>query len=221
MNANRENRGQFIVIAIMLMAIMIVSIGALMNTAITYYKHEPWEEYSALVGDIEINTREIAELSLAGYSNLAKDNTILATNMIQWQNDLTKIYPGSGIVLASSGYSMTGQSSPNPQAYATFTLTINSIGLKGYKFSVNPSLSLTFDPPSSTAYNLTVTVRSESGEPVAGLDASNFKINSAAPTLVSPYYETNTLVYKILYHGTSPATVEVWDQRGIRAVGSY
>ncbi len=221
MKANRENRGQFIVIAIMLMAIMIVSIGALMNTAITYYKHEPWEEYSALVGDIEINAREIAELSLAGYSNSARDNTILATNLIQWQNDLTKIYPGRGIVLSSSGYSMTGQSGPNPQAYATLTLSINSIGLKDYKFSVNPSLSLDFDPPSSAAYNLTVTIRSESGEPVAGLDASNFEINGVHPTLVSPYYETDTLVYKILYHGTSPMTVKVWDQRGILAVDTY
>ncbi len=218
MKANRENRGQFIVIAIMLMAIMIVSIGALMNTAITYYKHEPWEEYSALVGDIEINSRKIAELSLAGYSNSVKDDTILATNLIQWQNDLAKIYPGRGIVLSSSGYSMTGQSSSNPQASATLTLTINSIGLKGYKFLVNPSLSLDVDILSSGAYNLSATVRSESGEPVAGLDASNFKINGASPTLVSPYYETDTLVYKIVYHGTSPMTVEVWDQRGIRAV---
>src|SRR5512139_3795263 len=102
MKSSRGKKGQFIIIAVMLSAIMMVSIGALMHGAITYYKHEPWEEYSTLIGDIELNTRRDVELSLSDYSTSSvEDDSILGVNLETWQKDLKNIYPSSGIVLES------------------------------------------------------------------------------------------------------------------------
>lgn len=217
MKSNREKRGQFVIIAVMLIAIMIVSIGALMHGAITYYKHEPWQEYSTLVGDIEINSRRIVELSLATYTNPPKDGSILKYNLEKWQDDLQVIYPSSGISLNAFDYALgLSPDSSKPAANAVFALNISSIGLKGYTFSVEAFLELKIGS-ASTPYNLTATVTSETGEPVKGLGRDNFRINGTAPTAVTPVYEGNTLVYKIVCHANSLSLVEVWDQRGIRA----
>ena len=221
MKASREKRGQFVIIAVMLTAIMLVSIGALMHGAVTYYRHEPWEEYLTLVGDIEVNSGRIVELSLASYTNSLEGSSILKNNLEKWENDLGKIYPIGEIVLTHDTSSLALGPSPNsssPLAKAVFSLDINSIGLKGYEFSVVSSLNLGIKVNSGSTYNLTATVKSETGEPVTGLDANNFRINDVKPSQVTPIYESDTLVYKIIFHGTFPATIEVWDQRGIRAV---
>jgi len=221
MKANMEKRGQFVIIAVMLTAIMLVSIGALMHGAVTYYRHEPWEEYLTLVGNIEVNSRKLVELSLASYTNFLEGNSILENNLEKWQNDLTDIYPIGEIVLTHDPNSLMLSPNPNssnPMANAVFSLDIHSIGLKGYEFSVASSLNLGIKVNSGSIYSITATVTSETGEPVTGLDASNFRINDNAPTGVTPAYEDNTLVYEIAFNGTYPATVEVWDQRGIRAV---
>ncbi len=57
------------IIAVLFIAMMIISIGVLMHRAGTYYKHEPWEEYLMLIGNIELNCRRLVELSLANYTN--------------------------------------------------------------------------------------------------------------------------------------------------------
>jgi hypothetical protein len=175
MKTKRERRGQFIIIAVLLAAIMIVSIGALLHTAVTYYKHEPWEEYSTLIGDIEVNTRRILELSLANYTNSVageEDANILETNIEKWQNNLTKVYPNSGIVLTCLSTPQMQTQSWNPRAAADFRLDIMGIGLSGYEFSLASSLSL------------------------SAIEASN----------------STTTSYTIT------AVIEVWDERGIRAV---
>jgi len=132
MKSSRKKRGQFVIIAVMLTAIMMVSIGALMHGAITYYKHEPWEEYSTLIGDIEINSRRLVELSLADYSNsLVEDNSTLGVYLGNWQTDLIRIYPSSGIVLESNplSYELKNSSRVNSttsesMARAAFHLTL-------------------------------------------------------------------------------------------------
>ena len=217
MKTRRESRGQFIIIAVLLAAIMIVSIGALMHSAVTYYKHEPWEEYATLIGDIEVNSAKLVELSLASYTNGGSPN-ILNENLGKWQNNLTIIYPSSGIVLKFSAQPMiTGL---NPSATADFTLDIRSIGLSGYKFSVTTSLNVQ-RITDSTPNEITVLVKSESGQPIPNLKTGNFEINDTTPLAVRPFYDaTYVLVYKIQYQGTLPATLDVVDQRGIRATGT-
>ncbi len=229
MKVAREKRGQFVIIAVLLTAIMIVSIGALMHTAITYYKHEPWEEYSTLIGDIELNSRRLLELSLANYTNSVEpDSNILVNNLEKWQNDLAYIYPARGIVLKSDISLLPDISSWNKtiswsETKADFTLDIKSIGLTGYKFAIAISLSLKIK--SVTTYNEThneiiAAVKSESGNPVPNLNKNNFRIDNTAVAAVSPSYdEVDILVYRIVYEGSLSPLLEVWDRRGIRVVG--
>ena len=219
MKSNKEKRGQFVIIAVMLTAIMIVSIGAIMHGAITYYKHEPWEEYSTLIGDIEVNSRKVVELSLAHVTTSGGDVSILSENLAKWQNDLANIYPDMRINLKSTGYQLNTGSNPTAKVTA-FTLDINSIGLEGYTFSVATSLSLDIWLDSSVSpYNITAIVKSESGEVVTGLDLANFKINGISPKAVAAFFDGNlkTLVYRIEFQGT-PVNAQVIDHRGITAV---
>ena len=226
MKTGREKRGQFIIIAVMLTAVMIVSIGALMHNAITYYKHEPWEEYSTLIGDIEINSRRLVELSLASYTNSSEPIT---SNLAKWENDLIDAYPSSGITLTSSGAQMLSSSridyrTTKSSAQASFTLDIQSIGLEGYAFNVLTSVTLKIGTPTainSTTNEIIAVVKSETGMPVTDLSAANFKIENATKISVGSIYDkTNILEYKIVYDGPTNALVEVWDQRGIHVVAS-
>jgi hypothetical protein len=224
MMTNRRKRGQFIIIAVMLVAIMIVSMGALMHNAITYYKHEPWEEYSTLIGDIEINSRKLIELSLASYTNSLGPLTIIETNLAEWEEDLLDAYPSRGIVLSSSDVQMvnssqTGTNTATSEAQASFTLDIQSIGLKGYTFNVLTSLTLSVKSTTTVDSNKTeviVTVKSETGLPVIDLNETNFKVeNATSITVSSTYDEENIIEYRILHNGPSNAAIKVWDQRGI------
>jgi hypothetical protein len=218
MKTKRGSRGQFIIIAVLLTAIMIVSIGALMHSAVTYYKHEPWEEYATLIGDIEVNSARMVEISLASYTN-GGNAAILGENLEKWQNDLTTMYPSSGIVLRPSPGTMT--TGMNPTASADFSLDIRSIGLSGYKFSATSSLSLDIVSSDPTLKTITVVVKSESGQPIPNLITSNFKIGGTTPLAVRPSYDDYyVLVYTIQYQGTLPATLDVTDQRGILATGT-
>jgi hypothetical protein len=218
MRSNKEKKGQFVIIAVMLTAIMIVSIGAIMHRAITYYKHEPWEEYSTLLGDIEINSRRVVELSLADATNNDGNVSLLSGNLAKWQNDLTGIYPSMGISLKSTGYQLNKGSNPTAKVTA-FTLDIASIGLEGYTFSVEASLNLDIWQNSSVSpYNLAAIVKSENGVAVTGLGVDNFKINGISPKSVIPFFDedTDTLMYRIEFEG-NPTSAQVTDYRGIRA----
>ena len=221
MKSNRGKRGQFIIIAVMLTAIMMVSIGALMHRAITYYRHEPWEEYSTLIGDIEVNSHKVVELSLASYTNSIGDTNILSDNLAEWQKDLSTVYISKGIRLSSSGYELSQGS--NPIAKAGFTLNIDSIGLEGYTFSVTTSLHLKIVAIESSVapFNINATLASETGESVSGLELNNFRLDGNVPSAVTPLLDGNNIrVYKIQFQGALPAEVAVVDQRGIRAVSS-
>ena len=219
MKSNREKRGQFIIIAVMLIAMMIISIGALMHSAITYYRHEPWEEYSTLIGDIEINSQRVVEFFLASYTNSGGGNMTEA--LLRWQHDLTAIYPSNGIRLTWTGAS-TPTLGSNPIAKVSeFNLDIESIGLKGYKFSITAALSLEVSLDTSTTPNdVLAVVKSESNEPITGLKIDNFQINGVSkPTLVVPYYdEVKTLIYRIQFQEAPIQEIKVTDHRGISAV---
>ncbi len=129
MKVAKTNRGQFVIIAVLMAAIMIVSIGAVMHNAATYYKTEPWEEYTTLVGNIELNSQRLLELSLTNYVQTG-NGQIFEDNFIEWQSDLESLYPGAGIKLncTMQYYSMFS-------AKATCLLNITSIGLTGYEFT--------------------------------------------------------------------------------------
>jgi len=227
MKVNRGKRGQFIIIAVMIVAVMIVSMGVLMHNAITYYKHEPWEEYSALIGDIEINSRKLVELSLASYTNSLEPISIIETNLNKWEKDLVDAYPSRGITLTSSDTTMLSSSNTNAytatsKAQASFTLDVKSIGLEGYTFNVFTSLTLSIKsvtPLESNMIEVIAVVESETGLPIKDLSKTNFKVENATNLAVSAAYDSNNILeYRIIHNGSANSSVEVYDQRGIRVI---
>jgi len=226
----RNKKGQFVILAVLLMAIMIISLGALMNRAVTYYKHEPWEEYLTLIGNIELSSSRLVELSLTNYTNAqTPDENILRNNLDQWQVNLTRIYPGRGVSLNFSDYPMTrdwNKTSSLSNATASFTIDIASIGLTGYKFTATAFLNLTI--LSQTDYELNVTVKVEDGKPLTNLGKDNFLVRNSSMGFtvmnVTGYYDQReALVYTIQCSQTitAPITVSVWDPRGIQVMAKY
>jgi hypothetical protein len=229
----RNKNGQFVIIAVLLVAIMIVSIGALLHDAASYYKQEPWEEYTALIGDVELNSQRLIELSLVDYTNRGQeDNSTLATildaNLKRWQEDLRAVYPIDGIILDYSiikggkrNWNTAGQTAYS-EAYVDFELNITSIGLEGYKFSTKAALQFTIINSTlidGATYAIFATVKNENNEPIKSLSKTNFRVNGTLPSAVSSAFDSRyILVYRIQYEGTASPTVEVWDQRGIRVV---
>jgi len=239
----RNRRGQFVIIAVLMIAVMIISIGALMHRAVTYYRHEPWEEYLALIGNIELNSKRLVELSLANYSYTLNRN-ILKTNLEKWKANMVNIYIGLGVTLnyelANRSYNVDGTginyfsglnySWLKPKSFtaanATFTLNITSIGLTGYKFTALAFLNLTI--LNVTANNINVTVKVEDKIPVTGLGKENFKVqfgNTAIPivSVKSRYDSKEALIYIIecAQNISTPIIVEVSDLRGIKVVAQY
>lgn len=232
MKAKREKRGQFVIIAMLMASIMIISIGAIMHSAITYYKHEPWDEYATVIGNIEVNSRRLLELSLVKYSNDISQNMILIQNLVKWEANLTEIYPNMGIVLKheEGGDIMNldwNKRSSKSIVETDFDLSVNSIGLEGYPFTARIAvfldlISFTTINATTNERELTVVVRGEDNLPIAGLRKDNFKINSTPVISLGSYYDDDyILCYKILFKGNTPVTVEVVDQRGIKAVGLW
>jgi hypothetical protein len=228
----KQKKGQFIIIAVLLMAIMIVSIGALLYSAVTYYKHEPWEEYLTLIGNIELSARHLVELSLSNYTHTLNTN-ILKVNLEQWQSNLAKIYPGHGIALTYSlangteyNYSLGlaydwNKTASFSAANATFDLDMASVGLTGYTFTATAFLNLTILNIDSTNNKINVTVTGEDGMPITNLKKDNFQVDGLDITSVTSRHDQNYILIYTITCETSPplnATVRVWDHRGIRVI---
>lgn len=231
-----NNKGQFIIIAVMIIAIMMISLSVTMYSASTYYKTERWEDYITLIDHVKLNTIRVVELSLANYTNNPSDVSILKANLVKWQSDLRKAYPSYGVVLTyelangpcevynvSVSYSQGlaanwSQSTSTSAANATFILSFESIGLEGYKFEATPCVSLKILNKTST--EIFVAVKGEDDMPITELKEENFNVNGVYIDDITSYYDRNEiLVYKISYEGTlpSPTSVTVFDLRGIKA----
>ena len=233
---NQKN-GQFIIIAVLFIATMIISIGAILYSTVTYYKYEPWEEYNTIIDGIQLNTFHVVELSLSNYSNGDFNSSILKANLDGWKKDLTKIYPSYGVSLDyqfSEDDGMQHQEIENSSSLAanvTFNINIASLGLHGYEFVTSPSLNLSIidgallvdEATNTTALNVTVT--SSEGIPVFGLTEKDFHItgNPFYVIACTDYYTNSTdypIVYTLIFDNvpTDPFGVELIDQRGMRLV---
>ncbi len=224
-----QKKGQFIIIAVLFIAIMMISLGAILYSTVTYYKNEPWEEYLTLVGNIELDARHLVELSLSNYTQTL-DGDILRTNLEEWQSSLTRIYPGHGISLKHSlangtGYNYSSglalewhKTASFSAANVTFDLDMASAGLTGYLFKATAFLKLTILDVDETVRKINVTVTETTGKPVTGLGKDNFQVDGLAIISVTLRHDPNyTLVYTINCETSPPPnpTVRVWDQRGI------
>jgi len=230
----KHKKGQFVIIAMLMIAIMIISVGALMHRAVTYYKHEPWEEYLTLVGNIELNSQRLVELSLVNYTQTEENNTyILRENLQKWQKNLTRIYLGYGTSLtyelaSGTNYNYSfglarhwNKAASFSAANVNFTLDIASIGLTGYKFMATAFLNLTILNTTDNEINLTV--KGEDETSITNLKEDNFQVSNLNITGVATHYDKKeVLVYTIQCNGaiTEPVTVKVWDERGIQVTAT-
>ena len=228
----KRKDGQFIIIAVLFIATMIISIGGIMYTGVTYYRYEPWEEYLTLISNIELSSSRIVEISLSDYTNaISPDSLILKKNLDQWQKDLTTIYPGYGIILNNILEDETGLETlwntnvSYSVAKANFTMNIESLGLSEYKFMTTELLTMTILQPSEYPTNsINVTVTREDDIPVFNLKKENFQI-IGGPTIAnitSQYDPAYSLVYTINCNEniSSPLTLSVCDHRGITVEGT-
>lgn len=227
----RDEKGQFIIIATLLISIMIISVASIMYGAVTYFRHERWEEYLAVIDAVKINSYHLAEISLANYTTTG-NQTVLKANMDKWQRDLMKTYTGIGIVLASSLangtqdiYGVTMQFNEglatdwNNQvsfsaANATFDLNITSVGLHGYKFITPVFLKMNITDalyyPGSNEVGVRLIIQTENLVPIINLQAANFiefQVDGQSKNFSFRHYfdsQTHTaFVYELRY--SSPA----------------
>ena len=245
----KQKRGQFIVIAALMISIMIVSIGAIMYGAVTYFRYERWEEYLAIIDNVKLGSHRVVEMSLASYT-LTLDNATLKNNLDQWRSNIAKAYPGFGLILtysnasgshyvygvnitysfglASYWYNETSFSAAN----ATFSLNITSVGLSGYEFTAFAFLRMRILECSfsDNALVTRLTVEREGLTPVTNLKKSNFQVEVAGYDSVNftltQYYSGiyDSFIYEIHCDSipAQPSSVEVAavDGRNIKVIAN-
>ena len=225
----KRKDGQFIIIAVLFIATMIISIGGIMYTSVTYYKYEPWEEYLTLISNIELSSSRIVRLSLSNYTLSTMANPlILRTNLDQWEKDLTKVYPGYGITLNKVLEDENGldilwnEEISYSVAKVNFSMNIESLGLTEYNFVTTELLSLNILNYSTSSIDVKVT--EENGLPIFNLRKENFQI-IGGPTIVnatSRYDPVHSMIYTLNCDEniSLPLTLSVCDSRGIKVVGT-
>jgi hypothetical protein len=198
----RNKRGQFIVIAALLISVMIISASAVMFSAVTYFSHERWEEYITVIDGIRIGTASVLQLSLANYTQTLND-TVLKMNLDAWRQDVGRAYSGFGAILSStpasgtySAYGMSlnyvnglahtwSQQTSFSAANTTGNLNITSIGLEGYKFKSSVFLKMQIvdaiyyagEKSGDPKYvGVQVIVHAEDLEVITNLQKSNFAL---------------------------------------------
>jgi hypothetical protein len=221
----KQRDGQFIIIAVLFIATMIISIGTMLYTTSTYYKYEPWEEYLTLIGNIELSSQRLVELCLSNYTyNTANNFDVLENNLRLWRMNLTEIYPGYGVdlnyILNDKGlYNKWNSPEAFSSANVKFILNINSLGLTGYEFSVTPMLNLTIldIDIAEKAINVTVT---DNGNPIIYLKKTNFYVDGLEIESLTSNYNQDSQIYTINLSTSEeisqPLTVSFWDNRGIK-----
>jgi len=179
---------------------MIISIGTIMYSTVTYFKHERWQEYLMVIDNIELGSRRVVELSLANYTMLnGTNNQILVNNLNNWRTNLTQAYPGFGAALthsfANSSYyaygvninysyglaSLWNNETSFSAANVTFALDMSSVGLVGYKFMVSTFLEVRIFSANWSSNELVsdLAVYEEGLTPITNLDESDFSIKDA------------------------------------------
>ncbi len=244
-----NRKGQFIVIAVLMIAIMIISVTSIMYNAVTYFRYERWEEYLGIIDNTEINAYRLMELSLANYT-MTDSLGVLKANLDQWQRDLMSTHSQFRIVvnytLASGGtpiyYDQGLNKSWNKRvslsaASAGFKVDVTSVGLTGYRFTSSVVLNLTILDvlwhSKSKRVDVRLSVTMEGQASVPNLQKSNFlqfQVNGNTITNfnVSRRYESTTykcFIYELRYSAsTAPTTpvsvlVSLIDSRSIRVTG--
>jgi hypothetical protein len=225
MRLAKERKGQFIIIAAMLLSIMIVSVSTVIYGTVTYYRQERWEEYVTIVDSIKTASCNLLQIGLANYSQTL-NSEVLKNYFNRWIRDVRNAYPGYGVdvdyALASGIRSAYGIVPPmnyslglarkwNLQtsyvaSNATVSIDVASVGLTGYNFSSHVFLKMSIRDAiwyskSSKRYVLIyLSVDKEGPEPVVNLQASNFpyvKLNGVSQVFSVKHYYNPAYSYFI------------------------
>ncbi len=225
----RCKRGQFVIIAALLIAIMMISISPLLHEAATYYAYEPWDEYLGLIGDLELNFDRLVQLSLSNYTRNTANSGVLTSNLNQWESDLKQIYAGKGMLVSYDQSSLTAdwhKKSSFSRAQSDLKLNVSSIGLRGYEYSSVVSLNVEIIKVDSQSNTISLTVWRENDVPIKDLTSSNFRITSvpAVSFNVSKHYDPSyTMVYDLKCSPSVPSSADLTliDHRGIEVIARY
>ncbi len=222
----RHKKGQFIIIAAMLLSIMIISISTVIYGTVTYYRQERWEEYVTVLDSVRTSSQNVLQIALANYSQTLNPN-VLRDYFNQWVRDVRKAYPAFGVDLSFSlaqgvrsaygvslNYSLgLARTWNQPLSFsasnATLGLDLASVGLTGYNFSSDVFLKMRirdavwYSKSSKRYVSIYVYVEKEGSEPVISLQQSNFpdvKLGGVSQTYsVKRYYSStyNCFIYEI------------------------
>jgi len=222
----REKKGQFIVIAALLLSIMIIAVSTVIYGTVTYYRQERWEEYVTIVDSIKTASCNLLQVGLANYTQTL-NQTVLRDYFNQWIRDVRKAYPGFGVDLSynlasgirsaygvSLNYSLGLARTWNQRVSfsasdATVNLDIASAGLAGYSFSSHAFLKMNirdavwYSKESRRCVVIYVSVDKEGSEAVVNLQKSNFgvKLSDVTPPnfSVKRYYSRtySCFIYEI------------------------
>ena len=243
----KERKGQFIIIAALLISIMILSISTIIYGTVTYYRQERWEEYVTMIDSIKTGSTNLLGISIAQYSQ-TNNLTVLRDNLNQWVRDVRKAYPGFGVDLTynlasgiKSAYGLNinyslglarnwNQALSFSAANVTFTIDIASVGLTGYSFSTHAFLKMNIRDAiyytGSKYVSIFVNVEREDLVPITTLQSSNFAVSvNDGPqsfTFKRGYSTTyGSHVYELrASFASQPSSVgvTVTDTRGIKTV---
>jgi hypothetical protein len=197
MRLARERKGQFIIIAAMLLSIMIVSVSTVIYGTVTYYRQERWEEYVTIVDGVKTASSNLLQVGLANYAQTS-NSTVLRDYFNQWIRDVRNAYPGFGVdvgyaladgVRSAYGFNLNyslgmarrwNQATSYMASNATVSIDVASVGLTGYNFSSHVFLKMSirdaiwYTKSSKRYVIIYVSVDREGPEPVVNLQASNF-----------------------------------------------
>lgn len=200
MKLMKHEKGQFVIIAVMMIAIMIVAIAVTMYSTQTYFEQKRWEEYMAVIDDIEISSKHVLEISLANYTSTAwgyEPGTSLKDNVNQWKINLREVQTAFGInlqnaQLTNGSYSAYGVNINYTlglsrhwydvvtfsAANTSFTVDLLSLGLTGYKFVSSAFLKMTlldfWYDGAKGEWVVPLTIQKEGLLPVTNLVKDNF-----------------------------------------------
>jgi len=222
MRTARERKGQFIIIAALMLSIMIIAVSTVIYGTVTYYRQERWEEYVTIVDSIKTGSCNLLQVGLANYAQTS-NSTVLRDYFNQWIRDVRKAYPGFGVGLSYSlasgirsaygvslNYSLGLARTWNQQVSfsasdATVNIDIASVGLKGYNFSSHVLLKMNirdavwYSKESKRYVLIYVSVDKEGPEAMINLQKSNFgvKLSGATQAFSMKRYYSRTYSYFI------------------------
>ncbi len=235
MRLARERKGQFIIIAAMLLSIMIVSVSTVIYGTVTYYRQERWEEYVTIVDSIKTASCNLLQIGLANYTQTLNPN-VTRDYFNRWIRDARNAYPGYGVdvnyALASGLRSAYGIAPPMNYSLglarrwnvatsysasnATVSINIASVGLTGYNFSSNVFLKMSirdvvwYTGTGNWYVLIYLSVEKEGLEPVISLQASNFanvKLSGVSKSFTMKRYYSPTYTCFIYEIKVSSVTV--------------